>query len=453
MLFLHNPELRRLAWLELTPTRLIALPLVLGLALALALVNRAPHAGIAAGAMSLFLLLTHFWGMRQAANALSDEFRDRTWDWQRLSVASPAGLALGKLAGSNLFTWYGGAMCLATYAYFMRADTGLRTIAWSGLLACASALMLQSASMFLSLLAPGTRHARLPLLLLLVVMALPALGSLYPLLTDGHGRVLRWYGVALPMLPFAALSALVFAAWAVTGVVRLMAAELQVRTLPVVWCGFLMFVAVYGGGFVIGRGTAIPTATMFLLLIASLACSAGGYGAALLEGRDPLRFRRMGLAWRAGRMRRVIEELPNWGSAMALALALALGLMAVMAAAGLHASLRSGGEVSFDWFDQGGTFGPMTPLALGLLALRDIAVIQGAGFTRGGKRSDLAIALWLLLAYLLLPAFLSAFDARDFLLPNPLTDAARAALTFGIQGALALVWALARWRRLANASV
>jgi hypothetical protein len=313
--------------------------------------------------------------------------------------------------------------------------------------------MLQSASMFLSLLAPGTRHARLPLLLLLVVMALPALGSLYPLLTDGHGRVLRWYGVALPMLPFAALSALVFAAWAVTGVVRLMAAELQVRTLPVVWCGFLMFVAVYGGGFVIGRGTAIPTATMFLLLIASLACSAGGYGAALLEGRDPLRFRRMGLAWRAGRMRRVIEELPNWGSAMALALALALGLMAVMAAAGLHASLRSGGEVSFDWFDQGGTFGPMTPLALGLLALRDIAVIQGAGFTRGGKRSDLAIALWLLLAYLLLPAFLSAFDARDFLLPNPLTDAARAALTFGIQGALALVWALARWRRLANASV
>ena len=95
MSVLDNPELRRLAWLELTPARLVVMPVVLGLLLLLGVLNEAGSSTMASGALAIYLLLTHFWGLRQAAESVAEEFRARTWDLQRMSVLSPRELALG----------------------------------------------------------------------------------------------------------------------------------------------------------------------------------------------------------------------------------------------------------------------------------------------------------------------------------------------------------------------
>ena len=110
MNILDNPELRRLAWLELTSARLVAMPVVLSLLLLIGLLNNASAAALASGALTVYLLLTHFWGLRQAAESIAEEFRARTWDLQRMSVLQPRELALGKLLGANVFTWYGGLL-------------------------------------------------------------------------------------------------------------------------------------------------------------------------------------------------------------------------------------------------------------------------------------------------------------------------------------------------------
>ena len=86
-----------------------------------------------------------------------------------------------------------------------------------------------------------------------------------------------------------------------------------------------------------------------------------------------------------------------------------------------------------------------------LLALRDIAFVQGMSFTRSVKRADLAIAVYLLLVYLLLPALLSVFGANPVILPNPFTQPVVAVVVFGIHLAAVLVWVRLRWRGLGQA--
>ncbi len=446
MSFTDNPELRRLAWLELTPVRLVVMPVVLGLLLLLGVLNEAGSSVMANGALAVFLLLTHFWGLRQAAESVAEEFRARTWDLQRMSVLSPRELALGKLIGANLFTWYGGLMCLIVFAFFARTEMSTARLAAVLLFVLGSAILLQGAALFLTLLSPGARSFRTPYLLLLGVFAIPTAGSVFSMLTEDNARAITWYGWSWPLLQFAAISVWLYALWAVLGVIRLMAGQLQVRTTPAVFCAFLLFVTLYASGFVIGRDIPRMSALVFVLLTGAMVFGAGGYLAAWFESRDALRYKRIGLAYGAGRMQRVLEELPSWSAALAIA-----ALLAALLVPGLTAvSARPVGAL-YAWFDETSRFGPLTPLVLVLLALRDIAFVQGMSFTRSAKRADLAIAVYLLLVYLLLPALLSTFGANPLILPNPFTQPVVAVVVFGIHLAAVLVWVRLRWRGLDQA--
>ena len=446
MIRFDNPELTRMGYLELTPVRMIAMPAVLALVLMLAVSTEVESAGIAGGALAIYVLLTHFWGLRQATESVTEEFRARTWDAQRMSIMSPRELALGKLFGANLFTWYGALMCLAVFVFFMRHELSAARIAWSVAFVLGSALLLQGIAMFVALLSPGARSLRLPYLLILVFVALPMLGGLYPLLTEDRGGSFLWYGRHLPTLQFAAVSAWLFALWAIVGVIRLMAGELQVRTTPAVWCGFLAFITVFASGFVIDQDTAPLSAAVFILMTGCLAFNAGGALAAWFDSRDPLRFKRIGLALAAGRTRRVLEELPAWSAALAVAGVAAIVLVPALAAV----SARPTGAV-IALLDQTGRFGPLTPAALVLLALRDVAFMHGVAFTRTSRRGELLIVVYLLLVYLLLPALLAVTGARAIILPNPFTQPVVAVVVFAIHLAMVLVWVRMRWRALGSA--
>lgn len=445
MSFTDNPELRRLAWLELTPARLVVMPVVLGLLLLLGVLNEAGSSTMASGALSIYLLLTHFWGLRQAAESVAEEFRARTWDLQRMSVLSPRELALGKLIGGNLFTWYGGLMCLIVFVFFARIEMPTARLIAVLLFVLGSAILLQGAGLFLTLLSPGVRSFRTPYLLLLGLFAIPTAGSVFSMLTEDNARAITWYGWSWPLLQFAAISVWLYALWAVAGVIRLMAGQLQVRTTPAVFCAFLLFVTLYFSGFVIGRDIPRASALVFVLLTGALVFAAGGYLAAWFESRDALRYKRIGLAYGAGRMQRVLEELPSWSAALAIA-----AVLAVLLVPGLTmVSARPVGYL-YAWIDETSRFGPLSPLALVLLALRDIAFVQGMSFTRSAKRADLAIAVYLLLVYLLLPALLSTFGANPLILPNPFTQPVVAVVVFGIHLVAVLVWVRMRWRGLAQ---
>jgi hypothetical protein len=60
----------------------------------------------------LFVVIVVLWGTRAAAQSIVGEIRDKTWDLQRLSAIGPWEMVWGKLFGSTLLMWFGGAICL-----------------------------------------------------------------------------------------------------------------------------------------------------------------------------------------------------------------------------------------------------------------------------------------------------------------------------------------------------
>ena len=108
-----NPEFQRNVWLELTPRRMILMVALLALAFLAAALSGGKDYGTGGTAEWIFYAIVVVWGTRNAATAVVGEIRDRTWDMQRLSSLSAATMTWGKLFGSTIYNWFGGAICLA----------------------------------------------------------------------------------------------------------------------------------------------------------------------------------------------------------------------------------------------------------------------------------------------------------------------------------------------------
>jgi len=113
-----NPELQRNLWLEFSLHRLVVMPCVLALLFLCAALGTQPNSdvGVTTTGLLLFIGLAGFWGARRAADAVTEEFRGKTWDGQRMSALGPWAMTWGKLVGSTSYAWYGALMCLATVA-------------------------------------------------------------------------------------------------------------------------------------------------------------------------------------------------------------------------------------------------------------------------------------------------------------------------------------------------
>ena len=86
MSLLANPEFRRHVWLELTPHRLVVMPVLLAMIFLLVGMSADTARGnaIAFTALAIFALLCPLWGARLTVDSVADEFRDKTWDTQRM---------------------------------------------------------------------------------------------------------------------------------------------------------------------------------------------------------------------------------------------------------------------------------------------------------------------------------------------------------------------------------
>src|SRR5271168_1286252 len=108
-----NPEFRRNLWLEMTPRRIALMTGVLALAFFAAALSGGSDYRPASVAEALYYFIVVLWGSRNAAMSVVGEIRDRTWDSQRLSSLGAGQMTWGKLFGSTIYNWHGGAICLA----------------------------------------------------------------------------------------------------------------------------------------------------------------------------------------------------------------------------------------------------------------------------------------------------------------------------------------------------
>lgn len=416
-----NPELIRNLWLELTPKRLLAMPLVLG-AVLFSILTTTDY-DIAAVERSFQLILggiLGIWGTWMTAHAVVGEIRERTWDGQKLSALAPWTLALGKLFGAPAFAWYGGLICMAV----LLVVTSLATSPFEAVL---DLLMYLSLGVFSHAVALGASilgvrkaaptGARLNTIFYAAAGVAAGWGAY---VMWGAARYsewsdhITWFGapIAGPIFILGSLAA--FCGWAVIGVYRLMRLELMLTNRPFVWLGFVAFVGTYAAGFAWpGVGEELKVSAP--LMAAALALAGLTYAAVFFEPKDPVTLRRLWGQVRSGDVGAVAVGLNGWMYAylatglLALATMLTFDLPPLVewAQTEFEAELVDVGRARA-WF-----------LAAFLFLTRDCLIFLYFNLLPGRRRGDFAALVTLFLLWVVLPSIVGVTQAESLWLVVP----------------------------------
>ncbi len=437
---IRNPEFRRYVWLELTLHRTLAMPaLILLLFVPLYTLSETGNTEAQKNISNLCLLLfgglVFLWGSQLSSNGILSEVAGRTWDTQRMSPISPWSMTWGKLFGSSVYTWYGGALCLGIYVSLPHAPLFERLA--SALAMVLAGIWLQALSLLGSFLlvwkdSAGARSGGgVGIILVGLFLLAPVLGIVVD--PDVRTSTLRWYGAEWIVFRFWLCSLTALAAWTVVGVYRLMRAELQLRGGPWVWLAFVLFLMVYAAGFVDGASswTSPPEELLHRLLLAYLIGIGLVYVMALLDRKEFVAFRRL-LHCAEGRdWKRVLEELPAWLATLPLVIGLCIGLVLL---------------------PQAGEGSPPQSFVIGmsLFLLRDLGILLGFNLSANPKRADVTALFYLVLLYTLAPGLLHAFGGDSLLgIFWPRLEGTLLTGTAPVLAQVLLVglWVFARWSR------
>ena len=447
-----NPELRRNLWLELTPQRLIAMPVVLGLIFTLTLlVYEGRVEELIAPGQVTFYAIVLIWGCRSAAAGMANEVHQGTWDWQRMSAIGPWSMVWGKLLGSTSYVWYGAAISLAAVVAGRLAtspaeDVALEAVAMLGVGLLGQTVALAAALAWLRKLRPARRVPVTPCQILgLAVGYILSPASTFEVLRLGTGpTAIDWYGITFDRMAFLVASMSVFLGWGLLASYRLMQAELQVRIRPWAWLAFTVFVAIYVNGLFLDRCARCPESMLGWLVAPYVVATVLAYVALLVEPKDIVRSRTLVMAFRSGDWRRAALLVPYWLVAVAL----------VMVTGGIGVVLTLANPNSWVL-----VLGPWTVLedhvvVAGIVAhfgfiIRDVCLILALNFGARRGRADMASLISLAVLYVVVPWIQRAIgEGPPLFLPGspdwPWFNLAVAALHC-MAGILLLRW---RWRRV-----
>lgn len=440
-----NPELRRNIWIELTPQRLVVPLLVLGLIYA-GLSAGGTQARQAYGFVMIYSVSTCLWGARNAHDSVPGELRDHTWDGQRMSPISAWTMTWGKLLGSTIYQWYVGLLALAFSIFGFDGDASLLEETKTYISLLSFGIIAQSVAF-----STGIENASIEsrrggkigglLVLLLFMGVFPSLMALDRYVIGHPGSQVVWFDQYFDPHNFTTVSLLIFAAWGVLGAYRMMRVELQYSNWPSVWSLFLIFLALFCGGFFWSadlsgmdkRLPEIPAPIARIVFLALLIFISTGWALLLTERKDLVRFRRAYLrVTDRGNPLEALPFIPKWLVSFVFA-CLALVLFWWVAD-------QDGGEL----LTRSLTFG----VSLLLLFLRDAGITLALHLSpRFRHRAMGGTFLALFVLYVVLPWFLFQIHLRSLslgFLPSVETGVGNL-IPQVIQAAAAIVLLAVRW--------
>jgi hypothetical protein len=445
-----NPEFQRNIWLELTPRRIGLMVVLLGLAFFAAALTGGHDSALVGTLMGtarwLYYAIVVVWGTRNAALALVGEIRDRTWDMQRLSSIEPDAMTWGKLFGSTIYNWFGGAICLAVLLAETALHAGMITALIDLVYYVAVGVIAQAAAFLASLIAVQRRQAHSRLDVFLYQAAGLAAGiAVYAVwsVADPAGSILlhkmatdfvAWWGQSFDTRLFLLVSLAVFAAWTLIGCYREMRLELKMQNGSLVWLAFLVFIGVYVAGFdawlTHDKAVAGWDAASLRVALALSAFVVLSYAMVVLEPKDRVHYRWLGSHLAAGRVGAAWNGLQAWMMAYAAALLCGGVLLAL-----LHRHQP----------DDAGQ--PMLIAAgLGFLT-RDVWIFVLMRALSGRRRSDLSALAVLFALYVFAPAIANGLGLPSLLMlfyPQPVQPPLLGPAVAWAEGAIVVVFAIGR---------
>ncbi|TAD91383.1 MAG: hypothetical protein EAZ99_01615 [Alphaproteobacteria bacterium] len=382
-------EIQRCLWLHASRSLVIGLP-VLGVVLTLSLVAWSDSAGWAVWLGSA-LAVIHLFGTRSAADAVPAELLHRTWDAQRLTKRGPTALALGKLLGAPIMSWYASLVILVLAAIW--SPLPIAALAHLALMTVLCAVTGHGVALAIGtgLTLSGAATGQRAMVVGLAWLAGAASGYFATVLIgsgivweEGAASPRSVSGLGLVTVGSAAL-------WAIAAAVLAMRRQFGFADSPLAWGIATLSLAVILRLWLTDTSDLLPP-TLLAIAVALWA----GFGLSVLVGLGTI-----GLAtqWigplRRGDWRRSWRHLPGW---MLTSVLVILGFIAI------------------------GVIQGSLVMMLSVLAwlLRDAALLLGgaAAGRRGGLLAWLTLALVYFLAIGLFDT-LGGFDARLLALPDP----------------------------------
>ena len=386
-----NPEFQRNLYLEFSFARLIGMPLFLLIIFSLSYLMNDNKFGeeVAVVAIWLYVFIVLFWGARQAAESVFDELRNHTWDIQKTSAISPWSLAWGKLFGSTLFNWYGGVFCLLVY---LVAAPETKPVFITLGYAMGSGLLVHSLSLLVGLFALRKKQllnssiSYLFVLFVVIYISGMMIGS-----ENESFKSLHWYDFEIRSHTFGLITLGLACGWSIVGIYRLLAQELQIRTLPWVWLLFTAFLIIYSHGLVMGDNheeqlihKAISSANVLMLATFGIG-SCLTYLLIFIDDNSPMLMRRLWIYAEQENWLRFFEEIPCWLMSLLLVLPASLYLT-------LSFPFETTEKLHF------------YPISAFLLMVRDIALVLFFNYAPNPKRALGLSVLYLTFLYWVIPA-------------------------------------------------
>jgi len=410
-----NAEFQRNVWIELTPRRLILMVVLLTLAFFASAIAGGSEYDLASTARLLFYAIVVVWGSRNAALAVVGEIRDRTWDMQLLSSITPGAMTWGKLFGSTVYNWFGGAICLAVLEVQRATHGGIATALIDLVYFVAVGVISQAAAFLASLIAVRRRqsHSRLDIFVYQTIglVAGVAVYTIWGLVDPANALLLHktaddaviWWGRAIDRRGFLLLSLAIFTAWTLLGCYREMRLELKMKNGTLVWLLWLVFIGIYVAGFDVWLSTdktvAGWDAGSLRLALAGATFTVLTYLMVFLEPKDRVHFRWLGSQISSGRVGAFLGGLQAWMMSYIAAI-VCTGVLLYW----LHQSRP-------DLVDQLALIGA----ASGFLT-RDVLIFVFMRSLPGRRRGDFAALGILFALYVLAPAIINGLGLQNLLM-------------------------------------
>lgn len=442
-----NPEIQKYKWLELSQHRLIVMPVVLVMLFFLASKANSPEIIISNMAITIFIALVGVWGGGKVLESVVEEANDNTWDFQRLSALSPSSLAFGKLIGSPIYCWYGGAMLIITYiissleflpTYIVFCNMMLLIL---GGLICHAGALLSSLQSLQSFINKRSKMGRFGHFVVGIALSLPF--CLMPLAARFNvEKLIYWYSYEFESTGFTVVFAIIILFWLLVGIYWQMRKQLQVRNTPTAWTSFVIFTMFFCSGFVYGNdlwtkyndNIAISLASLASLSIAFIIGVILTYIMVFFENWNCISYKRLLDCWKSGNKKKFYEIFPRW---------LITFFITILIGSDIILSYSSHSQIIISF----------TIISVVCFVIRDIAILHYFKLSSNNKRYSKTTIFYLLLLYVLLPNILNVLQLHGLIaLFQPFPSSSQDPLIVNIisgavQAVFVSVLAFKRWKK------
>lgn len=444
-----NPEFAKNIWLELSVQRLIAMPAIILLIVAL-IVSTKSDAWETIHYISIggFAIVGMLWGLKSASDAILDEYNERTWDWQRMSVIGPFRLAIGKLFGSTIYNWYGALIFLLLYvltAFKMDNPTlelKLGVLMILGMITLHGLMMLMSLQMIRK--ADGRNKIKSNRIFIIGIVLLGFMSNFFRYgVMNIAADHFTWYGILKDPTDLMILSSLFYCFWVVAGLYRSMRTELQFSDAPTWWLGFLVSSLVFQFGYLVNiPDLSITGALAILFGLAFFQYIGMVYFLALTEPKDIVNLRLLQNTFQAGNYKGFLQNVPLWLTTLPIAFIAGLVAVGFLSVTNINSELFQ--KLHMD--ATGHAF--MFLLAVMGFAIRDLGILLLLNFSGRARRADGAMLVYLMLLYILIPMLLRNMGIGAIFYPDITANVFVMVLFPVIEAAVVLFFLIKRWNEL-----